>query len=233
MLIFSKQKSEDNKKGAAIAFAAGTAERPDCKFNFCYVYQENIQAVILTHPRYSDSELLLRMAAGEEAAFSQLFNGYWDKVYSTALILTKSTQLAEDIAQEVFLRLWQNREKAAVVEDLNAFLFITARNLIYNKLSRMRLETAYNNYLQHGFNASDQSVEAQAELRQLREMIDTGIRQLPPQQQKAFRLSREKGINHEEIGLQMGVSRATVKDYIVKAIAFLRKYLQEHVTLLI
>lgn len=172
------------------------------------------------------------MSAGEEEAFNQLFNIYWDKVYATALILTKSNQLAEDIAQEVFLRLWQNREKANGIENLEAYLFITARNLIYNRLSRIKLEIAYNNYLQHQFSTPGKDIEALAEFRQLRGIIAEGIQQLPPQQQKAFRLSREEGLNHEAISRQMGVSRATVKDYIVRAIAFLRKYLQEHATLL-
>lgn len=186
----------------------------------------------MTNPCNNDQALLLRMAAGEEEAFNQLFNTYWDKVYATALILTKSNQLAEDIAQEVFLRLWQHREKADGIQNLEAFLFITARNLIYNRLSRVKLETAYNNYLQHQFKAPDKDIEARAEFRQLREIIAAGIHELPPQQQKAFRLSREEGLNHEDISKQMGVSRATVKDYIVRSIAFLRKYLQEHATLL-
>ena len=191
-----------------------------------------IPGLNLTDPRNNDQTLLLRMAAGEEDAFNQLFNIYWDKVYATALVLSKSSQLAEDIAQEVFLRLWQNRGRTDTIENLEAFLFITARNLIYNRLSRIKLEIAYNNYLQYQFSTLDKDIEARAELRQLREIIAAGIGQLPPQQQKAFRLSREEGLNHEAISRQMGVSRATVKDYIVKAIAALRKYLQEHATLL-
>jgi RNA polymerase sigma-70 factor (ECF subfamily) len=63
--------------------------------------------------------------------------------------------------------------------------------------------------------------------------VESGISRLPPQQQKAFRLSREKGLSHEEISLHMGVSRGAVKDYIVRSITFLRKYLREHALLLI
>ncbi|PSL24030.1 RNA polymerase sigma factor [Chitinophaga ginsengisoli] len=182
----------------------------------------------MTTSHYTDHALLLRMAAGEEEAFNQLFNSYWDKVYSTALVLTKSNQIAEDIAQEVFLRMWQNRHKTDIIDNLEGFLFITARNLIYNKLSRLKLETAYTNYLQHHFAPPEPDTDTQTEFRQLQSILEEGMRQLPPQQQKAFRLSRENGLNHEEISRQMGVSRATVKDYIVRAIAFLRKYLQEH-----
>jgi RNA polymerase sigma-70 factor (ECF subfamily) len=172
------------------------------------------------------------MAAGEADAFSQLFNAYWNKVYATALAFIKSSQLAEDTAQEVFMRLWQNRDKATEIDNLDGFLFITTRNYIFNKLSRIKLEEAYNNYLQHQLLHFSNGPEILAEERELKEIIEAGIRELPPQQQKAFRLSREKGCSHEEIAQQLGVSKASVKDYIVKALAFLRKYLQEHAALL-
>ncbi len=172
------------------------------------------------------------MTAGDADAFSQLFNRYWDKVYSTALVFTKSSELAEDTAQEVFMRLWQNRGKAGEIDNLDAFLFIATRNLIYNRLNRMKLEEAYSHYLQYQVTTLHTGPETFAEERELQAIIEAGIQQLPPQQQKAFRLSREKGLSHEEIGRQLGISKASVKDYIVKAIAFLRRYLQEHAAIL-
>lgn len=165
------------------------------------------------------------MAAGSESAFCILFDSYWNKVYGTALLLTKSQAMAQDIAQEVFLQLWKNRERATDVEKLDGFLFISARNLVFKKMSRLKLEDAYQQYLS---TATKDDESSPAELKELQSIVQAGIGKLPPQQQKAFRLSRELGLSHEEISLQMGVSRAAVKDYIVRSIAFLRKYLREH-----
>ena len=177
---------------------------------------------------YTDQLLLQEMAAGSEDAFCRLFDHYWNRVYASALVLTKSSQMAQDIAQEVFLQLWQNREKAADIQKLDGFLFISARNLIFKKMSRLKLEDAYQHYLayQASVNSGDTSVPT--EFKELQTLVELGISQLPPQQQKAFRLSRERGLSHEEISHQMGVSRAAVKDYIVRSLAFLRKYLREH-----
>jgi RNA polymerase sigma-70 factor (ECF subfamily) len=172
------------------------------------------------------------MAAGSENAFCKLFDHYWNKVYASALVLTKSPQLAQDISQEVFLQLWQNREKALEIKNLDGFLFISARNLIFKKMSRMKLEDAYQHYLSSRLTTAADEVEIPAELKELQSLVEAGIRKLPPQQQKAFRLSRENGLTHEEISRQMGVSRAAVKDYIVRSIAFLRKYMHEHALLL-
>lgn len=171
------------------------------------------------------------MAAGSEAAFCTLFDRYWNKVYASALVLTKSPQVAQDISQEIFLQLWQNREKAADIKSLDGFLFISARNLIFKKMSRMKLEDAYQQYLSSRLTTAANDTEIPAALKELQSLVEAGIRKLPPQQQKAFRLSREKGLSHEEISRQMGVSRAAVKDYIVRSIAFLRKYMHEHALL--
>lgn len=186
----------------------------------------------LSNSPYTDQLLLHEMAAGSENAFCKLFDHYWNKVYASALVLTKSPQLAQDISQEVFLQLWQNREKAVEIKNLDGFLFISARNLIFKKMSRMKLEDAYQHYLSSRLTTAADEVEIPAELKELQSLVEAGIRKLPPQQQKAFRLSRENGLTHEEISRQMGVSRAAVKDYIVRSIAFLRKYMHEHALLL-
>ena len=183
---------------------------------------------------YTDQLLLQEIAAGSETAFCRLFDHYWNRVYASALVLTKSSPMAQDIAQEVFLQLWQNREKATDIQKLDGFLFISARNLIFKKMSRLKLEDAYQHYLTYQARAAsgvsgDTSVPT--EFKELQTLVELGISQLPPQQQKAFRLSRERGLSHEEISHQMGVSRAAVKDYIVRSLAFLRKYLREHALL--
>lgn len=180
---------------------------------------------------HTDQMLLQEMAAGSDAAFCKLFDQYWDRVYTTALVITKSPQMAQDVAQEVFLQLWQYREKAAAIQKLDGFLFISARNLIFRKLNRLKMEDAYQYYLSCQFADDVRDAGSPAELKELQHIVETGISRLPPQQQRAFRLSRETGLSHEEISHHMGVSRAAVKDYIVRSIAFLRKYLREHALL--
>ncbi|WP_295124780.1 sigma-70 family RNA polymerase sigma factor [uncultured Chitinophaga sp.] len=182
----------------------------------------------MSDSRYTDQLLLAQMATGSEPAFCRLFDIYWNKVYATALLLTKSPVMAQDIAQEVFLQLWQRREQAMDIEKLEGFLFISARNLVFKKMSRLKLEDAYQQYLSgQPVNAAQHAGEV-TEFKELHSIVEAGICKLPPQQQKAFRLSREGGLSHEEISLQMGVSRGAVKDYIVRSISFLRKYLSEH-----
>lgn len=171
----------------------------------------------------AENVLLHQLTEGSEKAFEQLYDLWYDKVYGTALLVSKSPDLASDIAQDVFLLLWRDRAKFATVDNLGSFLFVTTRNMVYNKLKRLNFEEAYKSYI-----LPQPSADMMDDLRlkEMQQMLEDGIRQLPPQQQRAFRLSREQGLSHEEIARQMGISQLTVKDYIVKALAFLRTYLK-------
>ncbi|WP_341835315.1 RNA polymerase sigma-70 factor [Chitinophaga pollutisoli] len=178
---------------------------------------------------HSDSEMLRLLALGDEQAFQTLFERYWDAVYSTSLVLTKSAAIAEDIAQDVFTILWEKRATLPEVSRLEGYLFITARNLIYSRLRKLASGDAYRQYvLQFLHEGGAQQADHAAEFRELEQCVLTAIRQLPPQQQRAFTLSRFEGMRHEEIATTMGVSRITIKSYIVQAIASLRKALSNH-----
>ncbi len=169
------------------------------------------------------------LADGDEYAFQVIFERHWDAVFSTALLLTKSATIAEDVAQDVFAMIWEKRATLAGVDSLDGFLFISARNMIYSRFRKLASQDAYRKYILSCFREDGaERVDDAAELRELDRTIQQAIRRLPPQQQKAFRLSRYEGMRHEEIAVTMGVSRITIKSYIVQAIASLRKALANH-----
>jgi len=181
-----------------------------------------------------DHLLLQRLAEGDIAAFDDLFYANWDMVYSAALVMTKSPEMAGDIAQDVFLSLWEHRQKAAVIDNLKGFLYVNVKFMVLKRLRRLKVEHAYTQYLiskpSDSRSAGEQECLLDAD--QLQASIRQGIARLPPQQQRAFRLSREQGLTHEQISELIGVSKKTVKDYIVRSIAFLRQHLAQHLRIL-
>lgn len=169
------------------------------------------------------------LASGDQHAYKVIFEHYWDPVYSTALLLTKSPTLAEDVAQDIFTMLWEKRSGMAAVGKLEGFLFITARNMIYTRLRKLSSGETYRQHILHCFREdAGMWANERAEFKELESTILEAIQQLPPQQQKAFKLSRFEGMRHEDIAVTMGVSRITIKSYIVQAIATLRKTLANH-----
>ena len=155
-------------------------------------------------------------------------------VYSAALVMIKSSEMAGDIAQDVFLSLWENRQKAITIENIKGFLYNNVKFVVHKRLRRMKVEDAYVQYLAHKSpsTAAANDLENLLAINQLQASIRSGIAQLPPQQQRAFKLSREHGLTHEQISELIGVSRKTVKDYIVRSIAFLRQHLAQHLRFL-
>ena len=178
----------------------------------------------------SNTDLLKRLSDSDRDAFEIVFHDNWDVVYSTALVMTKSADLAGDIAQDVFLALWENREKVKDVENIKGFLCNCVKFIVLKRLRRLKVEEAYRQYLAYKSSLTSLAIEEDGKLitKQLETSILQGVAQLPPRQQLAFRLSREKGLSHQQISEIIGVNRKTVKDYIVRSIAFLREHLHRH-----
>jgi len=148
--------------------------------------------------------------------------------------MTKSSALADDIAQETFLALWRNRHEAAEIKNLKAFLYTSVKFQVHKVYRRTKVEDAFALYLHHHSPHTELAEqESSLALKNLQETLQKGIAHLPPQQQRAFRLSREQGLTHDDISKLMGISKKTVKDYIVRSLAFLRPLLDRYELLLI
>ncbi|MRG45038.1 RNA polymerase sigma-70 factor [Chitinophaga sp. SYP-B3965] len=176
---------------------------------------------------YNEKELLSRIVKGDESAYKMVFLQYWPRVYSTALIFTKVPALAEDAAQEVFAQLWIKRALLADVKEFRTYLFSMARNLIFNTLRTKIFTGNFDEYLQEYFADSFADPAALLEFKEAGQIIEKGIDQLTPQQQKVFRMSRFQGLSHAEIAKATGLSPRTVKNYMVAAIQSLRGHLDE------
>lgn len=183
---------------------------------------------------YDEKALIARFANGDNEAFNALFLRYWDHVYSVALIMTKSPSLADDISQEVFLALLEERATLSKMENFKGFLYALVKYRVHNKLRRMKVEDTYQQYLASRIGLTQiPAADNRVNIRELQETVQKGIELLPPQQKRAFQLSRQEGMTHAQIGQEMGISPKTVKDYIVRAIAFLRKFLHDQGILVI
>ncbi|QJB31893.1 RNA polymerase sigma-70 factor [Chitinophaga oryzae] len=176
--------------------------------------------------RYHDeSDLLLRVAAGDEHAYKFLFDRHWNRIYQVALSFLKDAEESREAVQLVFIRLWEKRSHLPGVENFDAWLFIMARNTILNKLNRKATEAMM---LTDDLPLEDQlTPEMAIEYKQTALLVQEALTRLPPQQLQVFRLSREQGLTHAQIARQMNISQATVKSHIIRALHTLRAYIRE------
>lgn len=173
-----------------------------------------------------EQQLLVRIANGDQAAFAVLIDRYWTKIYGQAMAYIKSAQAAEELTQDIFMDLWHSREKLPAIEQPANYLFIVARNKIFNAL-RKKLETMVDVdktqleedlWLPH----------MQMERKELYAILLTGIDKMPPVRRQVFTMSRLEGRSYEEIGQELQISRNTIKEHIVKALNYLRTHLAAH-----
>lgn len=175
----------------------------------------------------NEKELLLRIAEGDEAAFGLLVRQNWNTIYSHALAYLKSVEKAEETTQDVFLQIWKTRKTLPTVNSLKNYLFIVARNQIYNE-ARKKIVQLY--LPSEDLEAVNASPGQAAEFKETYQLLLQGIEQLPDQRRKVFKMSRLEGMSNEQIAAALGMHKDTVYQYLVKALNFLKVYLMEHGT---
>jgi RNA polymerase sigma-70 factor (family 1) len=168
----------------------------------------------------------LRVAAEEEEeVFAALFRAYYDELYSTALMYIKIREMAEDIVQQVFLRVWEKREALVTVGNLKGYLFIAVRNEIMSYLRHQAIQKKYIDQVKALFVESLVTPEQQFIDKQNAEIFQQAVKNLPSQQRQVWRLSRESGLSYKEIACQMDIALPTVKDYLSNALRSIRAFL--------
>lgn len=165
-------------------------------------------------------------AQGDKVAFSKLFYDYKDRVYSIALRLTDAEYLAEEVVQEVFMKLWQKREILNTIAVFEDYLFIMTRNCVFKALKRI----AMRNNTETGWQIKRPLFENETENDILDGEYEAVLRRaidlLPPQQKKVFLLSRDDKMKREEIANLLQVSPETVKTHLSRALQHVRAYCQ-------
>lgn len=176
---------------------------------------------------YSEKELLHRIAAGDENAFTALFNAWHQQLGDYIFRLTRSHSLAQEIVQEVFVTLWSKRELLHNIYNAGGYIYRLSRNKTLNSLRNLSRERVRNAQWASISAGTDSGMYNEG----MYQLIDEAIEKLPPQQKKAWTLSRREGLMYEEIAAQMQLSRETVKRHIHLAIHFIMNYVKQHAEL--
>lgn len=177
--------------------------------------------------KYTDQQLFRLIAIGNEPAFAELFRRYDRRIYPFVLKMIKSPVMAEEITQEIFIKLWRHREGLAVIDQPESYILtITARHTldqIKKRLNETRMLQRFSAGLTPGHNEPEELLL----LKDTEELIQKAVDQLPPQQKSVYLLSRREGMSYEEIGREMKISPNTVRNHLVKALAAIRIWLEQ------
>lgn len=175
-----------------------------------------------------DASTIRCLIAGEETAFRAVYEAYSEQVYRLAFRFLKDNEWSEESVQDVFLKLWLNREGLDEDGNIWVYLYVMTKRLCLNKLREIRKSSLlFERLMQHMDVPASNRTEAQLETEELERRAQHLIATLPKQQQLIFKLSREEGLSHNEIAQRLGLSPNTVKNHMVQALKTLRNSLQQ------
>jgi RNA polymerase sigma-70 factor (ECF subfamily) len=172
-----------------------------------------------------EQEIVSRLRDGESYAFELLYHRYKYQLAANLLKLLKSEELAEEVLQELFIRIWEGRESLDPDKSFPAYLFRIARNMVVDIYRKAARESKVRQQLLLATEEFENSVEDAILDRESNADLYDAIALLPPQRRKVFTLCRIEGKSYKEAGELLGISSSTVNDHLLKANKFLKDQL--------
>lgn len=177
---------------------------------------------------HNESELLNAMAEGNESAFDTLYWHYSPLLYRNLIRLLKSEDHAEELLQEIFIRVWEKRSQIVVQTTLGNYLFAISRNLVADMFRKIKKDREL--YQQVIATATEDfySIDNNQGQTEKLALLNKAIESLPNTRAKVFRLVKIEGKSYEEVSQILGISTSTISDHIVKATRFIRTYIADN-----
>lgn len=162
------------------------------------------------------------LSRGDQKAFELLFLYYQPKLVHFLKGFIKNDELARDMAQDIFLSIWNDRNKLSEVKSFQAYIFKMAKNSVCNYYDHLIVNEKFVAEQQKKPSHTE-STEELVFANQLQGMIDIAVSQLPPQRKQIYIMSRVEGLSNSEIAEKLNLNKRTVENHLTSALAELRK----------
>jgi RNA polymerase sigma-70 factor (ECF subfamily) len=168
----------------------------------------------------NDNTTIAKLAQGDHEAFRSIFMHYFPKLKFFIARLVKSEAVAEELAQELFVKLWEKREILTMVQSFNAYLYRTAKNSALNYLDHQYVERKHARYVNE---SSEQPSDELLQAKEMELLIRLTVEKMPEQRKKIFKMSRTACLKNEEIAQKLNISKKTVENHLTLALKEIRQ----------
>ena len=174
---------------------------------------------------------IIRLNKGEMEAFEWLYNTYKHQLAGNLLKLVKSSDIAEDILHDVFVKVWENRGKIDPERSFEGYLYRIAANMVADFYRKVSKDRNYQQYLIAIQETVYQHIDELLENKYRRELIDNALTELPPKCRTVFQLCKIEGRSYEEVSDLLQISPNTVSNHLNRANKRILLFLQNPVNL--
>jgi RNA polymerase sigma-70 factor (family 1) len=173
----------------------------------------------------TDDQLIILLKKDDQQAFAQIYNRYAESLAGFSASKLYSLDDARDIIQDLFVKLWENRDEVYITSNLKSYLFAITRHRIIDKIRRNITREEYASMVQSLIVPSHDGADKQVEAKELQQTIEKSLNQLPPRVREIYKLSRDEGLSNHEIAEKLNLSEQTVKNQLSAALKHLRSSL--------
>ena len=172
------------------------------------------------YSKFNDQELTVLLKQGDQLAFTEIYNRYWAEMYYHAFRILKDEEGSKDVVQDIFSNLWLKSASLNAETKLSGHLYITVRNKVFNLIEQNKVRS---DYLISVAAFAEEVVESSLlDEKQLIEIVEAEIKNLPPKMREIFELSRKENLSHKEIAEKLNISDQTVKKQVQNALKILK-----------
>ena len=173
----------------------------------------------------SETDWIIALKDGNLQAFNELFDRYGKRLYHFSYGYLKTVEDAEEIVQEVFMKIWNNRAELLVQESIESYVFTIARNGILNTIRKSKSEQTYLNYIKIN-PGKNILLDDELNFNELEKAYQSAIEQLSPRRKEVYLLSKAGSYSNAEIAEKLNISVKTVENQMTTALAEIRKNLR-------
>ncbi|MCR8556719.1 RNA polymerase sigma-70 factor [Mucilaginibacter sp. BJC16-A38] len=167
-----------------------------------------------------DAELVRKLKNNDEDAMIILYQNYWRGLYISAFKILKDKEACEDIIQDLFIKIWNNRDSLNITSSVQGYLSASVRYEVYRKIREVKKHEPIINDLMEI--VADLSVSDLLEYKELQTQISQVIDTLPEKCKEVYHLSRNELLSHKEISEKLSISPNTVRNHLTRALHQLR-----------
>jgi RNA polymerase sigma-70 factor (ECF subfamily) len=175
-------------------------------------------------PLHNEKQLLFQVSQGDEEAFEKIYHFYSSKLYYKLLKVVKAKLHAEELLQNVFLKIWNNRQNLNGEKSFGSYLYCIAANACYDFFRKTSRDKKFRTQFLKLFATKYSHIEEALIKKESSEILNQAINSLPQKRKQIFILCKFDGKSYREVSHQLGISPSTISDHIVKANHFIRAY---------